>query len=220
MSAEEPREFSETRDGVEYRYSSAWTRSIESEAHWRHYWKQAMLVRSLVPVGSQITELGVGSGFLANYLRSCGYSVQTVDVDPAKRPDVVANIVDFDGISGSSAFLAFEVFEHMPMRVMLDFLSRARERLGETIVISVPVARRRVLLEGSIRLARVGTQSFALRVPGRRPPDPHHHWELNDGEVTAEMLVAEIERAAGVSLKATDSALGLEYFAFQHDGIA
>ena len=72
---------SEIVDGVEYRYSSDWVHKLESEEHWRSYWQQLKLALPELEEGDTILEIGPGSGFVTNYLRSKGYKVTTLDID-------------------------------------------------------------------------------------------------------------------------------------------
>ena len=99
---------------MEYHYSSHWIHELESETHWRLYWRQQKLMRDLVSAGDRVLEIGVGTGFTANYLRSKGVHVTTLDIDAEKQPDIVANVAQFDFPELYDAILAFEVFEHLP----------------------------------------------------------------------------------------------------------
>ena len=83
---------SEVVEGVEYRYSSGWTHGFESETRWRLYWRQQKLMRDLLAPGDRVLEIGIGTQFVANYLRSKGISVTTLDIDADKHPEIVANI--------------------------------------------------------------------------------------------------------------------------------
>ena len=103
-------------NGFKYRYSTDWIYSLESEEHWRLYWHQQELMQNKILPGQRILEIGFGSGFTANYLRSKGIEVVTLDIDLEKKPDIVANVVlyDFQEIGRFDHVLAFEVFEHIP----------------------------------------------------------------------------------------------------------
>ena len=76
---------SQNVDGIEYRYSSEWIKSLESEDHWRFYWSQISLIHKELQEGDTILEIGPGSGFTTNYLRSKGYTVSTIDIADHQR---------------------------------------------------------------------------------------------------------------------------------------
>ena len=53
-------------------------------------------MEGLLAEGDTVLEIGPGSGFTSNYLRSKGIAVTTLDIDPAKHPDIVANVVEYE----------------------------------------------------------------------------------------------------------------------------
>jgi uncharacterized UPF0146 family protein len=62
-----------------------------------------------------ILEIGIGTSFTANYLKSKRFSVTTFDIDEEKKPDIVGNIVKYNWDTiNFDHILAFEVFEHIP----------------------------------------------------------------------------------------------------------
>ena len=79
----------------EFNYDAVWTKKLESKEHWLLYWKQQWLLTKYLRQKDTILEIGVGSGFTANYLRNKNYTVTTLDIDNKKKPDIVANIVDY-----------------------------------------------------------------------------------------------------------------------------
>lgn len=81
--------------GVEYKYSAEWIYDLESEEHWRLYWTQQKLMQGKVSLGDNVLEIGVGSGFTANYLKAKGVNIKTLDIDKGKESDIVANLVEY-----------------------------------------------------------------------------------------------------------------------------
>jgi len=112
--------------GTTYRYSSSWIYHLESADHWYLYWHQQKLMEGELKAGDRILEIGVGSGFTANYLRSKGYDVTTLDIDEEKKPDIHANIVTYDFPKDYDHVLAFEVFEHIPFNKFQGLVGRIR----------------------------------------------------------------------------------------------
>ena len=69
-----------------YIYNSAWTKKLESLEHWNYYWHQQKIMQNFVLYrGEDFLEIGVGSGFSANYCRSKGAKVTTLDIDQEKK---------------------------------------------------------------------------------------------------------------------------------------
>ena len=61
---------SDVVNGVEYTYSSDWIHSLETEDHWSLYWQQQKIMQGHIAPNHRLLEIGVGSGFTANYLKS------------------------------------------------------------------------------------------------------------------------------------------------------
>ena len=100
---------------MNYSYSTDWIHNLESKKHWQLYWHQQKLLENRISVNDKILEVGVGSGFTANYLKSKGFNVKTVDIDQNKNPDIVKNIVYTEPkFFNFDVLLAFNIFEHIP----------------------------------------------------------------------------------------------------------
>lgn len=161
-----------------YRYDNAWLGQLESEEHWRLYWNQAKLFDGLIAPGHSVLEVGVGSGFMAGYLRAKGVEVTTVDIDPGKSPDVVANVVEWSPQRDYDHLLAFEVFEHIPLEEVERALAGILPRIRRGTFTSVPRCRWN-LARVELRLPRrLGTHALTIQLPRRRPAARNHHWEL------------------------------------------
>ena len=78
-----------------YKYGAEWTKHLESCDHWIFYWFQQKIMEGFINKNKSetIIEIGVGSEFTANYCRSKGFNVTTLDIDEAKKPDILANIL-------------------------------------------------------------------------------------------------------------------------------
>ena len=66
------------------KYSSDWINKLESKEHWLSYWHQIKLMLESLEPHDSVIELGIGSGFTSNYLRSKNIDVLTVDIDKKK----------------------------------------------------------------------------------------------------------------------------------------
>jgi cyclopropane fatty-acyl-phospholipid synthase-like methyltransferase len=190
-----PDEKTEEADGVTCRYSSDWIHHLESEDHWRLYHRQASVMQGRVRPGDAVLEIGVGSGFTANYLRSKGVLVTTVDIDADKRPDIVANIVtwDFGGVA-CDHILAFEVFEHIPYDRFEAALTRAASACRGYLFMSVP-SNDKVWLRLQARVPRLKPLRLDLTTPRGSIPEGHHFWEVGYGPTTLARLDQSFEQA-------------------------
>jgi len=190
--ASEPDERSQIVGNTEYRYSSNWIKKLETELHWRLYWKQQKLLEPFLGDSDKIQELGVGSGFTANYLQSKGHEVVTFDIDPEKKPDVVGNLVTQEFSDTYDHILSFEVFEHIPYEDFLQVLRKLRPVCRKSLCLSVPFGKRE-LFELKFRFPKVGTRKFSIKVGKKRIIERHHFWELDFGEFTRTRFLRDIE---------------------------
>jgi hypothetical protein len=164
-------------DGTVYRYSSNWIHELESELHWRYYWIQLHLMQGRIQPGDHVLEIGPGSHFTANYLRSKGIQVTTVDIDPEKKPDIVTNIVTWDWPKSWDHILAYEVMEHLPFEKAKDLLKVMNDHVRKNLFVSVPVCEYR-LFRCEWTLPFIGRHVLDITIPRHRILASHHFWEL------------------------------------------
>ena len=167
-------------------FESTWIHKLETEAHWRSYWLQQKMMQDYLEEGDKILEIGVGSGFCVNYLRSKGYKVVTLDIDEAKKPDIVANICEFELRKSYDHILAFEIFEHFPFENLFNVLTMLRNHTEKYLFLSLPESR--LISNLNIKIPLLQPISFSIKVPNHRLPrflrkdlslNKYHHWEIN-----------------------------------------
>jgi hypothetical protein len=167
-------------------FDSSWIHNLEAEAHWRSYWLQQKMMQDYLERGDRILEIGVGSGFCANYLKSKGHEVVTLDIDAEKKPDIVANICEFELKDDYDHVLAFETFEHFPFGNLFDVLSMLASHTRKYLFVSVPESRKVSKL--NIKIPLLPPISCSIRIPNYKLPrflrrdlssDKYHHWEIN-----------------------------------------
>ena len=178
-------------DDIEYHYSSKWINRLESLAHWKLYWFQQKLLEGLVKPGDKVLEIGPGTGFCTNYLRSKDVDVKTLDIDKAKKPDICCNIVECDLSSDYDHILAFEVFEHIPFDKFLDVLSRIKNHSPD-IILSLPLYSKRVF-EFDLFMPFLNNLHFCIRMPKKRLNQKHHFWEVGYKSFTEKYLQEQIK---------------------------
>jgi len=178
--------------GVAYKYSSEWINELETEPHWRCYWWQQKLMQGKIDNDHSLLEIGVGSGFTANYLKSRGFHVTTVDIDAAKGPDVIANVVEWTPPEEYDHVLAFEVFEHIPF----EEFERAFQRLSPccrgSFFFSFPAC-----LAEKVHIAIYIDGIVNRRKSWWRPrpiSEGHHFWEVGAPGTTLDDLDAMFAR--------------------------
>ena len=202
-----------THDDTVYRFSSDWIYRLETEEHWRLYWRQQKIMESRIHVGDSILEIGVGTGFTANYLKSKGFLVTTVDIDEEKKPDIVANVVTFDPDQVFDHILAFEVFEHIPFERLRQLVENLSGKCRKYLFMSVPQYRQ-ILASIECRLPKLGKRSFTLTRPKKGFGASYHYWELGYEGISEQKLVS-IFSECEFRLEHSDQVLCRRFFVFR-----
>jgi len=140
-----------------------------------------------VSSGDRILEIGVGSGFTANYLRSKGVNVKTLDIDREKEPDIVTNLVEYPFPDRYDHVLAFEVFEHIPFVEFKSVFEKISKVCKKYIFLSVP-RNERVWLQLNFQLPILGKRELRMVTLRGNVIEPAHVWEIGDGSVSIDDL--------------------------------
>ena len=193
------------------KYSSDWINKLESKEHWLSYWHQIKLMLESLEAKDSMIELGIGSGFTSNYLRSKNIDVLTVDIDKNKSPDIVSDAISFKPKKNYDHFCAFEVFEHMKFEEMENVLKNIKSKIDKNIFISVPIYKKTPI---NIELKfKSYWKSITVKTPKTSIIDPHHQWELNYKDITEEKLISVFEHH-NFKLKNKSSFFRWRYFHF------
>ena len=193
------------------KYSSDWINKLESKEHWLSYWHQLKLMLESLEAKDSMIELGIGSGFTSNYLRSKNIDVLTVDIDKNKSPDIVSDAISFKPNKNYDHFCAFEVFEHMKFEEMENVLKNIKSKIDKNIFISVPIYKKTPI---NIELKfKSYWKSITVKTPKTSIIDPHHQWELNYKDITEEKLISVFENH-NFKLKNKSSFFRWRYFHF------
>ena len=176
-------------NGIEYTYSSEWIKTLESEDHWRLYWKQQTLIQSYVKKKHTILEIGVGTNFTANYLKSKNINVTTFDIDEEKNPDIIGNIVSYNW--GKSIkfnhILAFEVFEHIPYTEFVKALKNLNKIVIDNIIISLPL-NEKVLFEFEFKIPKFKRKHIRIPIKKNNITTKNHFWEVGYGKYSENFI--------------------------------
>lgn len=168
-----------------YQYETDWIHKLEKEVHWRAYWLQQKIIENEIPENDSILEIGKGTGFCSNYLKSKGYNINTIDIDADKNPDIIGNVVTYDFPDMVDHVIAFEVFEHIPFSVLGQILPKIKKCIRKSLIMSIPEGSISLLLV-DVRLPIIKHIRFGIRLQQRFLPaflriklSKYHHWELN-----------------------------------------
>lgn len=183
----------EELDGVTYQYSADWIKKLEGLHHWKHYWYQQNVISKCNKDGYSILEIGVGSGFTKNYLKSKGFSVTTIDIDKDKEPDIVANIVNYNFKEQYDLIIAFEVFEHIPYDKAINVINKLSRVCRKSLILSVP-KNEKTLFRAEGLMPIIGDYNLQITIPKRKITTLNHFWEIGYKEYTLTKFVEDVNK--------------------------
>jgi ubiquinone/menaquinone biosynthesis C-methylase UbiE len=160
--------------------SSRYTQfGYDSKARFASYWHQVQEVISAGP--ETMLEVGVGNGFVSNYLAQRGFRVTTLDVDHELDPDVVARACEMPFANRSFDMVAcYQVLEHLPFESLPEALQEIHRVSKLQAVLSLPDCTPTCGFE--IRLPLVRKLQILLPCPRLRAStgeiDSQHLWEI------------------------------------------
>lgn len=113
------------------------TQQYNDGTRWMSYWCQIDGVLRLKP--ENVLEIGVGNGLVASYLKSCGISVTTLDIEKNLKPDFVGSVEDLPFAENSfDVVLCAEVLEHLPFDKFSEAILELKRVSKKFIVLSLP----------------------------------------------------------------------------------
>ena len=178
---------------LKYRYSSDWTDKLENQKHWNLYWHQQRLIHNYIKPGNHLLEIGPGNGFTTNLLRNKGFQVTTLDIDENKKPDICANIVEYQFTRNYDHILGFEIFEHIPFEEFLQVLSKLNSVCNNYLFISLPL-NVKIWLRFSLKTPRFQIRNFQITTIRNKILVQNHHWELDHYKTKRKKVEKEFNR--------------------------
>ncbi len=147
----------------------------------------------------RMIEIGVGNGFVSEFLRTTEIDLTTIDVNPNLAPDIIApvqEIGEFIRPDEYDLISCCEVLEHLPFE---DFEPTVKlfSTLSEQLFLTLPVfGNRRIGFGGVVQLPKLQRWlGVWLRLPilRRRLPEMHF-WEVDYNSHTRKKSIVEILR--------------------------
>jgi len=150
---------------------------VYSERWWSYYF-QLKLINQIKP--DTLLEIGVGDGFLGNYIKSIGQiKYKSLDASPELNPDIVASVENIPLPDNSfSAVCAFEVLEHLPFEKFEKSLTELKRVSREYVILSLPHFG--PMLKFNFKIPFLREINFYLKLPApmKHKFNGEHYWEI------------------------------------------
>lgn len=173
---------------------------VDSFNRFISYYYQANLIYRSRP--KNILEVGIGGGFLLNYLKSRGFNITTCDFDKSLNPDFVADIRNLPFEENSfDTVVAFEILEHIPFGDFELALSELGRVSSGSVIISIPYSSLSFHSVFKFPFSRkffdFGFGRIILRVPQffkKHQFDGQHYWEMGKKDYSRKKIKKIIEK--------------------------
>lgn len=147
---------------------------------WASTWYQLDEVIRLNP--TKVLEIGPGPGVFKQVAALFGLKVDTVDLDPELKPDLVGSALNLPFFDASyDVVCAFQMLEHLPYEVSLNAFQELVRVSRRYVIISLPDAR--PVWRFCLNVPILGTCSLLFSRPILTNPkhifDGEHYWEIN-----------------------------------------
>lgn len=144
---------------------------------------QLVEIYKLNPIN--ILEVGIGNGFVSNFLKSSGIKVTTFDINCNLNPDVIGNVIEIDKYFQPNSFdliVCAEVLEHIPFEYFEHIIKKFSNISKDNVLITLP-RKHRILIDFRLLLKIPFIKPLIInifkRIPDRRNIWEGHNWEID-----------------------------------------
>ena len=177
-------------------------KSYDTKARFISYWHQIDEIVQFNP--TTILEIGIGNGFVSDYLKKRGYNIKTIDIDERLKPDYIGNVLNlpFDD-SSFQVVSCCEVLEHIPYENFKTALSEIYRVTNNYAIISIPDVTRAYRLD--IQIPKIGEITKLIVLPKRKKIihkfDGEHYWEIGKKNYPLNKIINDINLSGFTILK-------------------
>lgn len=167
--------------------------NYDSKERFASYWHQIDELRNLNP--DSVLEVGIGSGFVSNYLKRRDMDITTLDFDERLNPDKVGSVLNIPFPNNAFDVVAcFQVLEHLPYENFSVALSEIYRVSKKYAVISLPDCTRTFSL--SIKIPGLKMFRRLIRLPRFKTLihqfNGQHYWEIGKADYTLRQILRDI----------------------------
>ena len=172
------------------------SKEYDSKRRFISYWHQISETFSVKP--SRVLEIGVGGGFVKDYLKNYGIDVTTLDVDAELKPDIVGDITHGTQFKAKQfdVVMACEILEHIPYLSVPNALKEI-SRIAEYAVISIPNNTPWYKIDANLPIFGRIKLFYEKRTTVKRnfsEDQRGHYWEIGTNDTSLKILKNEIAK--------------------------
>lgn len=166
-----------------------------SKERWCSIWHQVDEIQKLKP--ENVLEVGPGPGLFKTTAASFGLRVETMDLDPALKPDHVGSATAMPFQDNTyDVVCAFQMLEHLPYEASLKAFEEMVRVSRRYVVISLPDARR--VWRYQFHVPHTGPIELLIPRPQLSAPEHNfngeHYWEINKKHYPLKRIIKEFTK--------------------------
>lgn len=189
-------------------------KSYDSKERIISYWYQTKEIIELNP--EKVLEIGIGTGFVSQYLKNRKINILTLDIDERLGPDVSGSILDIPFPDESFDIIAsFEVLEHLPYDDAKKALTEIYRVSQKYAILSLPDCTG--VYRFCISIPKIGVYNKLIPLPRFKAPshtfDGEHYWEIGKAGYSLSRVTNDIQKT-GFEVKRTYRLLENPYHRF------
>lgn len=142
--------------------------------------KEAVLTAVKKLTKPQVLEIGVGNGFIADYLKKNDILLETFDFSPELNPDIVGDVTKISSLVHKkyNIVCAFEILEHIKYEDQEATLKQLSEISTDYVLISLPQAELYFSAWFKINILKPFSLYLSFPFPTKHVFNGEHYWEL------------------------------------------
>lgn len=155
--------------------------NYDSKERFCSYWHQINEVISVTP--EKVLEVGIGNGFVSNYIKNRGIKVITLDIDKRLNPDIVGSVLELALPNESfDVVTCCEVLEHLAYKDFRKALSEMFRVSKSRAIVSLPDISR--VYRVHVYIPKIGEIKKLISLPWIKKPTHNFNQEyyLDRGE--------------------------------------
>ena len=180
--------------------NNKYTTSYDSISRFVSYWHQINEILQLKP--RRLLEIGIGSGFVNNYLKKININITTLDIDKNLNPNVIGNVLNIPFRDNCfDTVVAFEVLEHLSHNSFSQALSELLRVTSSNVILSLPDSTKVCSIK--LKIPKVIELKILIPVPHLKRPDvadAEHYWEIGTNGFLLKKIIHDIEFNRGEHL--------------------
>lgn len=141
-----------------------------------------------------IIEVGIGNGFTSTFLKSAGFDVFTVDINPNLSPDLCAPISELPNQLRERKFdlvVCCEVLEHLPFDEF-ESCMQIFQQIASRMYLTLPQAKKFFGFGGFLQLPKLGRRNVNAYLSRAKALPAEHYWEVGSAGQTSKLQLSKI----------------------------